>query len=159
MSDDGPERRQGYRHLGERVAAVETEMRTNTTELSRVRVVVHDMVSHLAALVGQSEMQQRDHATQARQIDDLRADLKERFEHLVGTVEQHDLRDDQRFAGHGSQIATIERTLGIQAAQDDEQHRKQAKRLAVYVAIIGLGSGIVSAVAGIAIAALTGVRP
>lgn len=75
MSDQ-PERRRDYHELGERVAAIEEASRTSTAEVSRLRVVVHELVSHQTALGVNVE-----HLVQSM------ASLDSRFDRMQSSVE------------------------------------------------------------------------
>ena len=140
MSD---ERRRDYVGIVTQLAETKTKLGIISDEVGMLRVKSHSMANDVTVLLGHSEEAVRVHAAMMAQI-----------ERLAANMEQHDGRDDQRFAGVGSQISTIEKSLGIRDAQDVAAQTHQSRRLAVYIAIIGLGSGVVSAVAGALIAGL-----
>lgn len=130
------ERRREPSPLNERVAALETKLDIVAVELGRVRIALHTANNHLGILLAHSEQQKLDHANQATQLD--------RFSSHLG---QHDQRDDQRFAGVGSQITTLEKQFGVRDSQAAEQERQTQRhhdrRNLMHAALIGLIAALV----------------
>jgi hypothetical protein len=133
MSDgDRAERRTGFAEIGERVTRVETKMDIQTGELALLRPIVHRMVSEVSALVLQGEQRQRDHGA-----------LMEQLQRFGDHLEQHDSRDDSRFAAHGSLLAGIGARLD--AFEADKEGWAAWKR-AIAPAVIAAGVTLATAI-------------
>lgn len=161
MSHDAPlpERRHDYRALGERMAAVETEMHGLGSEVRSIRGRLHTLESHTTALLLKTEENARAHQRGAaahdqieRKIDELRREAEERAERVMGAFEQHDRRDDQRFDADGSRLSTLERQAGIYDARaadaERELARRYSRRTAFLVAAIGTATALLGVVLG-----------
>ena len=141
MSDTAPERRRDYSAHGERLKALETELRIVAGETAQCRTRLHDIGNHVAVLVAASEQAEEAHEKLARQIEQL-------GDKIEGRIEQHDRRDDDRFNAVGSRLVTVEKRLGVYDAQDAETaretDRRHNRRAMLHAALIGLASALVA---------------
>lgn len=94
MSDPA-ERRRDYHALGERVAALEEATRSGATEMSRLRVTVHELVSHQTAL-----------GVNVEHIVQSIASLDSRFDRMQSSVEAGFRAGEERAERYRASAAT-----------------------------------------------------
>src|SRR5690348_14783909 len=101
------ERRHGFIDLGERLVRLETQMATVLGEIGMLRPVVHRVVSEVTTLVLLGEQHTRDHET-----------IMQRFDRMEKRLEQHDERNDGRFADQGGRIDQNDKRIsGLESTQ------------------------------------------
>lgn len=134
MSDAAAERRRDYSER-ERLTALETALPILSAELGQCRSRLHDIAGHVAVLVAASEQAEEAHDKLARAIEQLGDKIERR-------IEQHDRRDDDRFAADGARLVTLEKQLGVYDTRSSEERRdadrRHTRRTAIWAALIGV---------------------